>query len=76
MGLYGERSHRCEFAMGEFAIGIGIEKKILFDWHKDHGGISQAKCREGVMWVSWAQADAREQEEAGGLEFLSGSNER
>ena len=38
LGLYGERSHRCEFAMGEFAIGIGIEKKILFDWHKDHGG--------------------------------------
>lgn len=48
------------------AVGIGIEKKntiTLFDWHKYPRGIwvSQAECGEGLVWVSWAQADAGEQ---------------
>lgn len=53
----------------EWAWNWNWKKKDTFDGHTDCGEISQAKCGEGVGWVSWLGT-------TGGWWFLSRSGER
>lgn len=69
---------REDYVEVSLELEVELKNRHCFDWHKDHGEVSQAQCGEGVVWVSWTQVDAGDksrlwcgvpQWEPGGVKF-------